>query len=99
LSSPAAYKILVENRALTGCEPALTGWERLAAEHPEQMKELKDFLHHSPTNLKATAGKAKKLRGPLEGYYQYDVTWSARVRYQVDKKSFKVYVAYAGAHP
>jgi Txe/YoeB family toxin of Txe-Axe toxin-antitoxin module len=63
------------------------------------MRILKNFLREYPTNLRVTSGKAKKLRGRLQDYYQYDVTYSDRVRYQVDKKSRAVKIAYAGGHP
>ncbi len=78
---------------------AWEGWQQLEAAHPEEMKVLKDFLRQYPTNLRITAGKAKRLRGQLQGYYQYDVTYSDRVRYQVNKKSRAVKIAYAGGHP
>lgn len=92
MSNSTQYKILVENRAKED-------WKQLENEHPDEMKELKNFLKRYPTNLRVTKGKAKKLRGKLKDYYQYDVTYSDRVRYQVDKNSLEVLVAYAGGHP
>ena len=77
----------------------MEGWEALEEEHPDQMDELKRFLKQYPTNLRVTNGKAKRLRGKLKEYHQYDVTYSDRVRYQVDKKARKVTVVYAGPHP
>ncbi len=92
MNNRTRYEILVENRAREG-------WKKLEEEYPDEMKELKEFLRRYPTNLRATSGKAKKLRGKLKDYYQYDVTYSDRVRYQTNKKSLEVKVAYAGGHP
>jgi len=92
LNNGNQYKILVENRAKEG-------WEQLKEAYPDEMDELIKFLKQYPTNLRVTHGKAKKLRGALQGYYQYDVTFSDRVRYQVDKIAVEVKVAYAGRHP
>ena len=92
LSSSPGYAIQVNNHILDG-------WHRLSQEHPGQMAELKQLLKHYPDNLRPTNGKAKKLKGRLKEYYQYDVTYSDRVRYRVDKKNRIVYVDYAGPHP
>ncbi len=92
MTNSTQYKILVENRALEG-------WKALEEEHPGEMDELKRFLKQYPTNLGVTAGKAKRLRGKLKEYRQYDVTYSERIRYQVDKRTRRVTVAYAGPHP
>ena len=83
---------MVENRALDG-------WKQLEEAHPAEMAELKKFLQQYPTNLRITNGKCKKLKGELRDYYQYDVTYGDRVRYQVDKKSLEVKVVYANGHP
>jgi len=83
---------MVENRTLNG-------WRQLEKEYPEQMRELKEFLKKYPSNIRVTSGKAKKLKGILKDYYQYDVTYSYRVRYQIDTKERIVLVAYAGQHP
>ena len=92
MSNTNLYKILVENRAIEG-------WEQLKEEHPDEMNELIRFLKQHPTNFRVTNGKAKKLRGQLKEYNQYDVTYSDRVRYKVDKRARKVEVVYAGGHP
>ena len=64
----------------------LDGWNELFANHPEEMNVLKDLLKNQPDNLLSTYGKAKKLKGRLKKYIQYDVTYSGRVRYHIDKK-------------
>jgi len=92
LTDTTCYKLLVEKRALDG-------WQALEVQHPDEMAELKLFLKQHPTNLRATSGKAKKLRGKLKKYYQYDVTYGDRVRYQVNKAEKTVAVIYAGSHP
>ena len=63
------------------------------------MNVLKDLLKKQPDNLLSTHGKAKKLKGRLKKYIQYDVTYSGRVRYYIDKKNSRVIVDYAGPHP
>ncbi len=63
------------------------------------MSDLKELLKKYPDNLRVTNGKAKKLKGRLKNYYQYDVTYNERVRYRVDKKNRIVYVDYAGPQP
>ncbi len=92
LTSAAIYRISVENRAQEG-------WCNLKEVYPDEMSELIQFLKKHPTNILQTNGKAKKLRGRLKGYYQYDVTYSDRVRYEVVKKTKQVLVTYAGGHP
>ena len=75
------------------------GWYSLEEKFPDIMGELKKFLREHPTNMRITNGKAKKLRGKLQGIYQYDVSWSDRVRYEVEKRENVVKVLYAGPHP
>jgi hypothetical protein len=48
------------------------------------MAGLKELLKKYPDNLRITNGKAKKLKGRLKDYYQYDVTYSDRVRYRIE---------------
>lgn len=86
------YKINVRNSMLDR-------WNELERQYPEVMQELKDFLKAQPTNIRITDGRAKKLRGELKGIYQFDVNYTDRVRYIVDKKQFVVDVIYAKGHP
>jgi hypothetical protein len=44
-------------------------------------------------------GKVKKLKGKLKGLLQYDVNYSDRVWYWVDRENNVVWVEYAGPHP
>jgi hypothetical protein len=77
----------------------LDGWKELSRAHPEEMEALKHLLKNSPDSLRTTNGKAKKLKGRLKDYIQYDVTYSDRVWYRIDKKNKSVIVDYAGPHP
>lgn len=77
----------------------LEGWQALCERNPEEMQQLKTLLKKYPDNLLATNGKAKKLKGRLKEYIQYDVTFGDRVRYKIDKKNKLVIVDYAGPHP
>ena len=61
MSSNDQYKLKAENRAIEG-------WMRLKEEHPDKMNELIGYLKKHPTNILATNGKAKKLKGRLKGY-------------------------------
>lgn len=92
MTSQYQWVLRVESRALDG-------WRKLEAEHPEEMKQCKEFLKRYPANIRVTNGKAKKLKGQLREYYQYDVTFRDRVRYQTDKVHMRVDVVYAGGHP
>jgi mRNA-degrading endonuclease RelE of RelBE toxin-antitoxin system len=92
LTDVPLYTIRVNNQTLDG-------WQKLCASCPEEMDNLKRFLKNHPDNLRVTGGKAKKLKGRLKQYIQYDVTYSHRVWYKVDKKSKTVIVDYAGPHP
>jgi hypothetical protein len=44
-------------------------------------------------------GTFKKLKGQLNDYYQYDVTYDDGYVIRVDKKTREVKIAYAGGHP
>lgn len=77
----------------------LDRWNALEDEYPEEMQQLKAFLKQHPTNIRITNGKAKKLRADLKGIYQYDVSYTDRVRYTVDKKNRIVKIVFAKGHP
>jgi mRNA-degrading endonuclease RelE of RelBE toxin-antitoxin system len=91
-NNAAKYTILIENRALDG-------WRQLEEACPDEMEELKQYLQQNPTNTRITNGKCKRLKGKLKEYYQYDVSYNDRVRYQVDQKSLEVRVVFANGHP
>lgn len=90
--SQQPYVIVVRNKMLKR-------WNMLEEEYPEEMEELKDFLKKHPTNTYAKKDVAKKLRGDLEGIYQYDVSYKDRVRYSVEEKQRIVKVVFARGHP
>ena len=92
MTSTPRYEIRVNNQTLDG-------WKELSRAHPEEMEDLKHLLKNSPDNLRITNGKAKKLKGRLKDYIQYDVTYGDRVWYRIDKKNKAVIVEYAGPHP
>jgi Txe/YoeB family toxin of Txe-Axe toxin-antitoxin module len=75
------------------------GWGALKAEFPDEMSEIESFLKQRPADTLATGGKCKKLKGRLSGYWQYDVSYSHRVRYEIDKSASEVRIVYAGDHP
>jgi mRNA-degrading endonuclease RelE of RelBE toxin-antitoxin system len=77
----------------------LAGWKKLEEYYPEEMKALLVLLRTEPDNLRITNGKTKKLKGRLREYLQYDVSFSDRVRYTINKKRRLVLVEYAGPHP
>jgi hypothetical protein len=77
----------------------LARWQALEATYPDEMAWLKTFLRTQPTNTRITNGKCKKLKGDLKHLLQYDVGYSDRVRYSVDKANLEVKVVYAGPHP
>lgn len=66
---------------------------------PEAMTKCRHFLMFTPLDYLASGGKIKKLKGGLKDYMQYDVTDSARIRYQVDQKNHIAFVEYPGPHP
>ena len=92
MSNSGSFKIRVERRAEDG-------WYSLEEKLPDEMAELKAFLKRQPANTRITNGKAKKLKGRLKEYLQYDMSYSDRVRYSVDKHRGVVTVVYAGPHP
>ena len=59
--------------------------------------ETLHFLRNTP-ELRIP-GKGKKLKGKLRGLLQYNVNYSDRVQYWVDKERGIVWVEYAGPHP
>ena len=83
------YKLLVEHRAKKE-------WDHLNEARLDVMNDMKAFLKKNPTNILVTKGKAKKLKGTLSGWYQYDISGSERVMYEVDKKANQVKIVYAG---
>jgi len=76
---------------------ARKGWDDICARDPQGANETLQFLRATPE--RRVPGKVKKLRGKLEGLLQYDVNYSDRIRYWVDKESNTVWVEYAGHHP
>lgn len=88
----STYTILVRNNQLAG-------WNAFKAAHPEAFQELEEFLITHPTNIRVTNGKCKKLKGRLKNLRQYDITYSDRVWYKVDKAELVVRIVYAGLHP
>lgn len=77
----------------------LDRWRALEDEYPEDMQWFKDFLKQQPTNTRITNGKVKKLRGDLKHLYQYDVSYTDRVRYSIDRGNRIVEVVFAKGHP
>jgi len=92
LKGKHSYTLLVEKRAIAG-------WNLLIGKRPFEMQHLIRYLKQQPSNLRISNGKAKKLKGQLRDYYQYDVSYNDRVIYQVCKKEMKVLIVYAGGHP
>ena len=84
------YRIRFKSRAVE------KAWYSLEESLPEAMAECIDFLENSPSNRLTSHGKLKKLKGKLRGILQYDVTYSDRVRYQVDNESNTVDIEYIG---
>jgi len=75
-------------------------WLALEQELPEKMNECKDFLRKTPADRNRAAGRLKKLKPPLQGILQYDVTKDdVRVWYRIDKNEHNVVIKYAGHHP
>ena len=82
------------------------GWRDICRRDPQGAAEVLRFLQTSPE--RRIPGKVKKLKGKLKGLLQYDVNYSDRVQYWVDKESAYpiagngigiVWVEYAGPHP
>ncbi len=76
---------------------AVKGWQDLTARNPQGVAEILRFLQTTP-ELRVP-GKVKKLKGKLKGLLQYDVTFSDRIQYWVDKGQSVVWIEYAGSHP
>ena len=76
---------------------ARKGWQAICTRDPRGAAEMLQFLQRTPE--RRIPGKTKKLRGKLKGLLQYDVNYSDRVQYWVDKENNIVWVEYAGAHP
>lgn len=76
---------------------AQKGWREICVRDPQGAVETLRFLQSTPEQR--VPGKVKKLKGRLRGLLQYDVNYSDRVQYWVDKESGVVWVEYAGAHP
>ena len=87
------YQIVFRNNS------AEKSWNVLRKNIPDALERCKMFLTMSPLDRMKSNGKLKKLRGELEGILQYNITDSARVRYEVDQKLMRVLILYVGAHP
>lgn len=87
---PPEYQVLLRKRARKG-------WAEVCARDPLGASEVLCFLQTTPE--RRVPGKVKKLRGKLQGLLQYDVNYSDRVRYWVDRENRIVWVEYAGPHP
>ena len=77
----------------------LERWYALEDEYPEEMRWFKAFLKKHPTNTRITNGKVKKLKGGLKKFYQFDVNYKDRIRYDVDKTNRIVKAVFAKGHP
>lgn len=75
---------------------ARKGWQDICARDPQGAAETLRFLQTTPEQR--IPGKVKKLKGKLKGLLQYDVNYSDRVQYWVDKRNKTVWVEYAGPH-
>ncbi|MCX6031121.1 MAG: hypothetical protein NT169_17715 [Chloroflexi bacterium] len=76
---------------------AAKGWSVVCARDPQGATEALRFLQTTPE--RRVPGKVKKLKGKLQGLLQYDVNYSDRIQYWVDRESQIVWVEYAGPHP
>jgi len=72
------------------------GWRDVCTRDPQGAAEALRFLRTTPE--RRVPGKVKKLRGKLKGLLQYDVNYSDRIQYWVDKENNIVWVEYAGSH-
>ena len=61
------------------------GWQGICARDPQGAEQLLQFLRTIPD--RQVPGKVKKLRGKLKGLLQYDVNYSDRVQYWIDKET------------
>ena len=73
------------------------GWQDICARDPQGAAAVLEFLRTTPE--RRAPGKVKKLKGKLAGLLQYDVNYSDRVQYWVDKENNIVWVEYAGPDP
>jgi len=73
------------------------GWRDVCIRDPQGAAEALRFLQTTPE--RRVPGKVKKLRGKLKGLLQYDVNYSDRIQYWVDKENNIVWVEWAGPHP
>lgn len=87
---PTTYEIVLRRSAKKG-------WRDICARDPNAAAETLHFLQNTPEMR--IPGKVKKLRGKLRGLLQYDVNYSDRVQYWVDRERGIVWVEYAGPHP
>ncbi len=76
---------------------AAKGWSDVCARDPQGAAETLRFLQTTPE--RRVPGKVKKLKGKLQGLLQYDVNYSDRIQYWVDRENQIVWVEYAGPHP
>jgi len=87
---PTRYEVVLRRSAKKG-------WQDICTRDPNGAAETLHFLRNTP-ELRIP-GKVKKLRGKLRGLLQYNVNYSDRVQYWVDKERGIVWVEYAGPHP
>ena len=87
---PTRYEVVLRHSAKKG-------WRDICALDPNGAAETLHFLQNTPEMR--IPGKVKKLRGKLRGLLQYNVNYSDRVQYWVDKERGTVWVEYAGPHP
>lgn len=68
---------------------------------PARREKARRFIntHLRFTPLQPIPDKTKCLSGPLVGIYQYDLSYSDRIWWRVDKEEATVYVLYIGPHP
>jgi len=92
--SKSKYEIVLESNKIT------KSWALLKSQFPEKMRDCENFLRNNPEDRSKALGLLKKLKGPLKGILQYDITKdNHRVWYDVDKTNRKVIIKYAGPHP
>lgn len=72
-------------------------WRDVCIRDPQGAAEALRFLRNTPEQR--VPGKVKKLRSKLKGLLQYDVNYSDRIQYWVDKENNIVWVEWAGPHP
>ncbi len=91
MTSKPPYSVRMHRRARKGLEKL----------SPARREKARRFIntHLRFTPLQPIPGKTKPLAGPLDGIYQYDLSRSDRIWWQVDAEEHIVYVLYIGPHP